>query len=138
MARLSEVSPERRAGRLRQGVEAPKPAGPSSTPEPDAEGSADGEVQRGFGERLRRAFDASGLTHAEFATRSGLPKGALSVILKRAQDPARMGPSIVTVVALARGLGVSPGWLAFGEGVAPTFAEALATAGGRRARSTKK
>ncbi|HEU4405320.1 MAG TPA: helix-turn-helix transcriptional regulator [Polyangiaceae bacterium] len=108
-----------------------------------AEGApADGEVQRGFAERLRRVFDASGLTHAEFAKRSGLPKGALSVILKRAQDPARMGPSIVTVVAIARGLGVSPGWLAFGEGPVPagafTAAKGPATTDEGLARGTKK
>lgn len=105
-----DLSPERRAGRPRKGAARPKlEASPAPAP-------PDGEVQRGFAERLRRAFDASGLTHGEFAKRSGLPYGALSVILKRAADPTRMGPSIVTVEAIARGLGVRPGWLAFGEG----------------------
>jgi transcriptional regulator with XRE-family HTH domain len=57
-----------------------------------------------FGAELRRHREEAGLTLAALAERSGLSVGYISLIERGERDP-----SISTVTALAKALGISPG-----------------------------
>lgn len=68
----------------------------------------------GFPARLRRARLARGLTQEELAT----PLGLTRVAIARAEAGATT-PRLEHLEAMARALGVTGGWLAFGEGKGP-------------------
>lgn len=70
----------------------------------------------GIAERLRQARERKGLSRSELSTSAGLDRKTCQTIEDR-QGPGNIG--ILTVEKLAHVLGVSPGWLAFGE-EAPT------------------
>lgn len=62
-----------------------------------------------FGSRLVRARKSAGLTQAELAERTGLGQTTIS-------DAERISTSSTYLVQIAQALGVSPAWLATGEG----------------------
>lgn len=84
----------------------------------------DGELGcRKFAERAKQARMARGLTLREVGRRSASSAAAI-----RTTESGTM-PSLDTVEALAKALGVSPAWLAYGEGPmeAPTRRRATQT-----------
>lgn len=68
-------------------------------------------LSSGLGRRFRQAREKKGLTLRALAAVSGCQYSTIVAI----ESSGRM-PQITTVEVLARALGVSPGWLAFGEG----------------------
>ncbi len=73
------------------------------------------EVQS-FGARLKYARDAAGLSQKKLSKRSGVDQGLISRLERPGQEGGREGLSADTAVRLARGLGVSVGWLLGAEG----------------------
>lgn len=71
-------------------------------------------------QRLRAAREKRGISRRDLASRLGGDKYST---LSKIEEGESM-PGIDTVELLARALGVSAGWLAYGEGTAPTWAEA--------------
>lgn len=65
--------------------------------------------------RLEQAFEASGLTQAELARRSGIDRGSISLYLS-----GRYRPKADKLIRLASALSVSPEWLSGVEEAAPT------------------
>lgn len=60
--------------------------------------------------RVRRVLKERGVTQEWLETEASLTKGHVSRILSGKREPA-----LHTVEAMARALGVSPGWLAYGD-----------------------
>ena len=71
-------------------------------------------------QRLRAAREKRGISRRDLASRLGGDKYST---LSKIEEGESM-PGIDTVELLARALGVSAGWLAYGEGVAPEWAQA--------------
>ena len=71
-------------------------------------------LSSGLGRRFRLAREKKGLTLRALAAASGCQYSTIVAI----ELSGRM-PQITTIEVLARALGVSPGWLAFGNGQAP-------------------
>lgn len=65
-------------------------------------------------QRLRDARDHAGLSRAELSTAAGISTPAIFRLERGDGDGVRL----TSIVALAEALGVSPSWLAFGEGCA--------------------
>lgn len=63
-------------------------------------------------DRLTQAMAASGVSVRGLANRTGLPR---STIQRLRDDHRKLGSTVVTILALATALHVSPGWLAFGD-----------------------
>ena len=76
-------------------------------------------------QRLRAAREKRGISRRELAARLGGDKYST---LSKIEEGDSM-PGIDTVELLARALGVSAGWLAYGEGTAPTWADEKKEAG---------
>lgn len=73
-----------------------------------------------FGREVRRSRIALGLTLEQLAERSGLTPNYIGTV-----ENGRRDPSLSTVLALARGLGVAPGELLGGAGeLSPISTEA--------------
>ena len=70
-------------------------------------------------QRLRAAREKRGISRRDLASRLGGDKYST---LSKIEEGESM-PGIDTVELLARALGVSAGWLAYGEGIAPTWAD---------------
>lgn len=70
-------------------------------------------LSSGLGRRFRLAREKKGLTLRALAAASGCQYSTIVAV----ESSGRM-PQITTVEILARALGVSPGWLAYGEGAA--------------------
>lgn len=70
-------------------------------------------LSSGLGRRFRQAREHRGLTLRALAAASGCQYSTIVAI----ELSGRM-PQITTIEILARTLGVSPGWLAYGEGTA--------------------
>lgn len=88
-----------------------------------------------FSERLCRSRKAAGLLAAGLSRAAGLSKNAVALL-----EAGRSLPKLSTVEHLARALGLSPGWLAFGLGdaaAAPAGEELLCSGLAERARSTR-
>jgi transcriptional regulator with XRE-family HTH domain len=68
-------------------------------------------LSAGLGSRLRGLREERSLTVRALADRADLAVGSISMI-----ESGRTMPGVDTAEALARGLGVSPAWLAYGEG----------------------
>lgn len=64
-----------------------------------------------FAGRLRAAWLRTELTQSDLSRRVGMDPGYLSSMLS-----GKRNPTIFIVQCTAQALGVSPGWLAFGEG----------------------
>lgn len=75
---------------------------------PPPEGESTGSA--GFVARLKDARSLRGATLRELAQSAGIVEGTI-----RAMDRGTM-PQIDTLESLAKALGVSPAWLAYGEG----------------------
>lgn len=75
---------------------------------------SDVPLSSGLGRRFRLAREKKGLTLRALAATSGCQYSTIVAI----ELSGRM-PQITTIEIVARALGVSPGWLAFGEGLAP-------------------
>lgn len=71
------------------------------------------------GQRLKLARDKRGLTMAELGDRAGVGASTVNVIEKGNKQPRGD-----TVEKLARALGVSRCWLAYGDGQPPDWTEA--------------
>jgi len=70
-------------------------------------------------QRLRAAREKRGISRRDLASRLGGDKYST---LSKIEEGESM-PGIDTVELLARALGVSAGWLAYGEGTAPEWAK---------------
>ena len=70
-------------------------------------------------QRLRLAREKRGISRRDLAARLGGDKYST---LSKIEEGDSM-PGIDTVELLARALGVSAGWLAYGEGIMPAWAE---------------
>ncbi|MBL9006002.1 MAG: helix-turn-helix transcriptional regulator [Myxococcales bacterium] len=70
-------------------------------------------LSTGLSRRFRLARERRGLTLRALAAASGCQYSTIVAI----ESAGRM-PQITTIEILARSLGVSPGWLAYGEGAA--------------------
>lgn len=68
-------------------------------------------------QRLRAAREKRGISRRDLASRLGGDKYST---LSKIEEGESM-PGIDTVELLARALGVSAGWLAYGEGIAPEW-----------------
>lgn len=68
-------------------------------------------------QRLRLAREKRGISRRDLASRLGGDKYST---LSKIEEGETM-PGIDTVELLARALGVSAGWLAYGEGIAPEW-----------------
>ncbi|HRI48995.1 MAG TPA: helix-turn-helix transcriptional regulator [Pseudomonadota bacterium] len=68
-------------------------------------------------QRLRLAREKRGISRRDLAARLGGDKYST---LSKIEEGDSM-PGIDTVELLARALGVSAGWLAYGEGIAPAW-----------------
>lgn len=68
-------------------------------------------------QRLRLAREKRGISRRDLASRLGGDKYST---LSKIEEGDSM-PGIDTVELLARALGVSAGWLAYGEGIAPEW-----------------
>lgn len=66
----------------------------------------------GMRQRLIVAKEATGYSIAEISRRSGVHKNTISMMLK--ED--RIKAYLETVACVAVAMGISPAWLAFGEG----------------------
>ena len=82
--------------------------------EGEAKAPETAEAYARFQGRLRAAIEASGLTERALSLKAGLSRAQVSQLLR--VSATTHGPGVLTVAALARAAGVSPGWLAFGEG----------------------
>jgi len=71
----------------------------------------------GVGARLRKAREAAGLGFRPLGRAAGTSDTAV-----RLTEEGRTMPTVATVEALAKALGVSPCWLAFGAGEGPASA----------------
>ena len=80
-----------------------------------ARAPADAPYASGLSRRFRLAREHAKLTQRGLAA---VAKCAESMISDIEGGSGRM-PQIDTIEALARVLGISPGWLAYGDGVAP-------------------
>ena len=65
--------------------------------------------------RLRAALDESELTTAKVEAKAGTSRGMLRQLLRTDEKAPKTGPGIRTAQAIADALGVSAGWLWFGE-----------------------
>lgn len=65
--------------------------------------------------RLRAALDESELTTAKVEAKAGVSRGSIRQLLRTDEDAPKTGPGIRTAAAIAEALGVSAGWLWFGE-----------------------
>lgn len=84
-------------------------------------------------QRLKRARKQAGLTRMRLSLLAGLGNNAVS----RIEDEQRM-PTIDTVELLARALGVTPSWLAFGlDAGSSRDAESVCAAVGARLRQVR-
>lgn len=70
---------------------------------------------KGLAGRLRWRRAALGLSLRALAERAGISAQAIVHV-----EAARVVPKVDTLESLARALGVSPGWLAFGQGEKPS------------------
>lgn len=62
-------------------------------------------------DRIEAARAARGVSIHRLAAASGLSRSGL----RKVRSPGKAGPTIDTIRRLANALGVSPGWLAFGD-----------------------
>lgn len=88
-----------------------------------------------FADRLRRSRKAAGLLAAGLSRAAGLDKNTVGLL-----EAGPGLPKLSTVEKLARALGLSPGWLAFGLGepaAAPASAELLCRGLAERARAVR-
>lgn len=83
----------------------------SAPPDPKTPGC------NGMARRFNEARAHAGMTLREIVEKSGCPMSMLSEIA----NGARL-PRVNSVEKVARALGVSAGWLAYGEGIAPDWA----------------
>jgi transcriptional regulator with XRE-family HTH domain len=83
---------------------------PRSDPTPDPAQRDPSQDYKAISQRLRQARDAEGLSLRAIARGCELSPQALSLI-----ESGRSIPLVSNVEAIALVLGVSPGWLAFGE-----------------------
>jgi len=65
--------------------------------------------------RLRAALDESELTTAKVEAKAGVSRGSIRQLLRTDENAPKTGPGIRTAQAIADALGVSAGWLWFGE-----------------------
>lgn len=72
----------------------------------------------GLNLRFRKAREHAGLTLRELAAKSGQPLSTITDI-----EGGRRMPRIDTLEKIAHTLGVSAGWLAYGDGMQPDWAE---------------
>lgn len=83
-------------------------------------GQRKGPAPSGFGREVRRRRSALGITLEQLAERSGLSPNYIGTVETGVRDP-----SLTTVFALAKGLGVAPGELVGGVGeLSPAAVEA--------------
>lgn len=79
---------------------------------------ADAPYASGLGRRFRMARDHAGLTQKALAQLTKRSESTISDIEAGSDAGGRM-PQIDTVEVFARALGVSPGWLAYGDATQP-------------------
>ena len=77
---------------------------------------ADAPQSSGLSRRLRQAREHAGLTQRALAAKSRCTNSTIIEV-----EAGNRMPQIDTIEVLARALGVSSGWLAYGEGVAPEW-----------------
>lgn len=77
---------------------------------------SDVPLSSGLGRRFRLAREKKELTLRALATLSGCQYSTIVAV-----ELSNRMPQITTVEILARALGVSPGWLAFGDGKSPKW-----------------
>ena len=75
-------------------------------------------LSSGLGRRFRLTRERKGLTLRALAAVSGCQYSTIVAV-----ELANRMPQITTVEILARALGVSPGWLAYGDGTQPEWIE---------------
>ncbi len=81
---------------------------------------ADAPLANGLSRRFRLARDRAQLTQRALAQLTKCSESTISDIEAGNKAGGRM-PQIDTVEVFARALGVSPGWLAYGDGSAPDW-----------------
>ena len=96
----------------------PKPVIPFDPPTPQPAPRAPVDRWRGVASRVADSRRALGLTLRQLGDAAGLSAQGVMVIEK-----GRTEPQISTIEQLAVALDVAPGWLAFGEGAAPTVTD---------------
>ena len=79
-----------------------------------ARAPADAPHSTGLSRRFKVARDRAGITQRKLALKAGCPLSTITGI----EAGGRM-PQIDTIEVLARALGVSSGWLAYGDDVPP-------------------
>jgi transcriptional regulator with XRE-family HTH domain len=97
----------------------PKPVIPPDPPVPEPDSRAPRDRWRGVAERVAQSRRRLGLTLRQLGEAAGISGQGVMVIEK-----GRTEPLISTIEQLAVALDVAPGWLAFGEGAAPSVSEA--------------
>jgi transcriptional regulator with XRE-family HTH domain len=105
-------------GPLRFKPRRPRPALPLDPPVPEPDSRPARDLWRGVAERLAYARTTGGLSLRQIAEAAGVSRQTVLLIERGHNEPL-----ISTVEALAVALGVSPGWLAFGEGEGPEATE---------------
>ena len=82
---------------------------------------ADAPHANGLSRRLRLAREHAGMTQRALAAKSRCTNSTIIEV-----EAGKRMPQIDTIEVLARALGVTAGWLAYGEGIAPDWAESQA------------
>lgn len=79
---------------------------------------ADAPHASGLSRRFRQAREHAGLTQRALAAKSRCTNSTIIEV-----EAGNRMPQIDTIEVLARALGVSAGWLAYGEGETPEWAD---------------
>lgn len=77
---------------------------------------ADAPHSSGLGRRMRQARERAGLTQRALAAKSRCTNSTIIEV-----EAGKRMPQIDTIEVLARALGVTASWLAYGEGIAPEW-----------------